>query len=45
MSDFDLITREILKRKTGVEGFSEIYKRYPIANDHRSDKRADMTKI
>lgn len=45
MSNFDLITREILKGKVGVEDFAEMYKRYPLANEYWNDKRADMTKI
>jgi hypothetical protein len=43
MSEFDLINREILKGKTGVEEVSDIYKMYTIASDHWSDKRAGMT--
>jgi putative CocE/NonD family hydrolase len=45
MSNFDLITRGILKGKNGVEDFAEIYKRYPLSNEYWADKRADMTKI
>jgi len=45
MSNFDLITREILKGKNGVEDFAEMYKRYPLSNEYWADKRADMTKI
>ncbi|KAL1589838.1 hypothetical protein WHR41_01454 [Cladosporium halotolerans] len=45
MSNFDLITREILKGKGGVEDFAEMYKRYPLSNEYWQDKRADMTKI
>jgi hypothetical protein len=45
MSNFDLTTREILRGKGGVEDFAEMYKRYPLANEYWSDKRADMTQI
>lgn len=42
---FDLITREILKGKNGVEDFAEMYKRCPLSNEYWSDKRTDVTKI
>lgn len=45
MSNFDLITREIIKGNFGVEDFAEMYRRSPLANAYWNDKRADMTKI
>ncbi|PIA94273.1 hypothetical protein CB0940_08213 [Cercospora beticola] len=45
MSNFDLITREIIKGNSGVEDFAEMYRRSPVANAYWNDKRADMTKI
>jgi uncharacterized protein len=45
MSNFDLITKEIIKGKSGVEDFAEMYRRSPLANAYWNDKRPDMTKI
>ncbi|KAF2215300.1 hypothetical protein CERZMDRAFT_110018 [Cercospora zeae-maydis SCOH1-5] len=45
MSNFDLITREIIKGHSGVEDFAEMYRRSPVANAYWNDKRPDMTKI
>lgn len=45
MSNFDLITREIIKGNSGVEDFAEMYRRSPLANAYWNDKRADMTKV
>lgn len=45
MSNFDLITREIIKGNSGVEDFAEMYRRSPVANAYWNDKRPDMTKI
>lgn len=45
MSNFDLITREIIKGNSGVEDFAEMYRRSPLANKYWNDKRPDMTKI
>lgn len=46
MSNFDLITREIIKGNSGVEDFAEMYRRSGgISNAYCEDKRADMSKI
>lgn len=47
MSNFDLITKEILRGKesSGVEDFAEMYRRSPLMNTFWRDKRVDMTKI
>lgn len=45
MSNFDLITREIIKGGSGVEDFAEMYRRCPTANPYWNDKRVDMAKI
>lgn len=45
MSNFDLITKEIIKGGSGVEDFAEMYRRRPTANVYWNDKRVDMTKI
>lgn len=45
MSNFDLITKEIIKGGSGVEDFAEMYRRCPTANVYWKDKRVDMTKI
>ena len=47
MSNFDLITKEILRGKpgSGVEDFAEMYRRSPTMNSFWEDKRADFTKI
>ncbi|EKG17702.1 Peptidase S9/S15 [Macrophomina phaseolina MS6] len=45
MSNFDLITKEIIKGGSGVEDFAEMYRRCPTANVYWKDKRVDMTKV
>lgn len=47
MHNFDLITKEILRGhpNSGVEDFSEMYRRSPTINAFWKDKRVDMTKI
>lgn len=45
MSNYDLITTIVIKGERGVEDFSEMYRRSPLANDHWNSKRVDMTKI
>ncbi|EGP86982.1 unnamed protein product [Zymoseptoria tritici ST99CH_3D7] len=45
MSNFDLITREIIKGHVGVEDMAEMYRRSPLANAYWNDKRPDMKKI
>ncbi|KAK7543031.1 Alpha/Beta hydrolase protein [Phyllosticta paracitricarpa] len=45
MSNFDLITKEIIKGNSGVEDFAEMYRRSPTANAYWNDKRAAMKNI
>ncbi|GME26950.1 Peptidase S9/S15 [Neofusicoccum parvum] len=45
MSNFDLITKEIVRGGVGVEDFAEMYRRCPTANAYWNDKRANMSKI
>lgn len=45
MSNFDLITRLIIKGNGGVEDFAEMYRRSNLSNDYWEDKRVDMSKI
>lgn len=45
MSNFDLITRLIIKGNSGVEDFAEMYRRSPLSNAYWEDKRANMKNI
>lgn len=46
ISNFDLIAREIIKGKTGVEDFSEMYRRSRgLMNSYWKDKRPNMKSI
>ncbi|KAK8160060.1 Alpha/Beta hydrolase protein [Phyllosticta citribraziliensis] len=45
MSNFDLITKEIIKGNSGVEDFAEMYRRSPTANAYWNDKRVAMKNI
>lgn len=45
MSNFDLITKLIIKGNSGVEDFAEMYRRSPLSNAYWEDKRANMKAI
>lgn len=47
MSNFDLIAKAIVRGQpnSGLEDFSEMYRRSPTQNKYWKDKRVDMTKI
>lgn len=45
MSNFDLITKLVIKGHRGVEDFEEMHRRQPLASVYWNDKRVDMTKI
>ena len=45
MSNFDLITKLVIKGHHGVEDFEEMHRRSHLANTFWNDKRVDMTKI
>ena len=45
MSNYDTMTKRVIKGHNRVEDFAEMYRRRPIANAYWNDKRVDMKRI